>query len=221
MSKTSPVGRCSVMCWPTSQSRSELGLPTALLYLLVKRYINMQTAVPVFSLHKSWHVNQKTMGFPVGWIFTPFYLSEFMDFSAESWHIVFLWLMATQHCGRHPKRQVSCCVMVSIALFYWHNYLIESCCPWHAIFPHVPPTWITKPMTITATFRGNGLAVKKEIRGKTHPVEEFAIYFFAQLFYWKLLPLTCHLSPIHHTWIANPMTVTASSRGNSIASHQN
>ena len=43
-----------------------------------------------FSLHKSWHVNQKTMGFPVGRTFTPFYLSEFMDFSAESWHIVFL-----------------------------------------------------------------------------------------------------------------------------------
>ena len=119
MSKTSPVGRCSVMmCRPTSQSRSELGLPAALLYLLVKRYINMQMAVPVFSLHKSWHVNQKTMGFPVGWTFTPFYLSEFMDFSAESWHIVFLWLTATQRCGRHPKRQVSCCVMMSIALFY-------------------------------------------------------------------------------------------------------
>lgn len=103
MSKTSPVGRCSVMCWPTSQSRSELGLPVALLYLLVKRYINMQTAVPVFSLHKSWHVNQKTMGFPVGRTFTPFYLSEFMDFSAESWHIIFLWLTATQRCGITQK----------------------------------------------------------------------------------------------------------------------
>ena len=79
-----------------------------------------------------------------GWpdLYPLLYLSEFMDFSAESWHIVFLWLTATQRCGRHPKRQVSCCVMVSIALFYWRNYLIESCCPWHAIFPHVPPTWI-------------------------------------------------------------------------------
>ena len=53
-------------------------------------YINMQTAVPVFSLHKSWHVKQKTMRFPVGRTFTPFYLSEFMHFSAESWNIVFL-----------------------------------------------------------------------------------------------------------------------------------
>ncbi len=53
-------------------------------------YINMQKAVPVFSLHKFWHVKQKTMGFPVGRTFTPFYLSKFTDFSAESWHIIFL-----------------------------------------------------------------------------------------------------------------------------------
>jgi hypothetical protein len=145
-----------------------------------------------------------------------------MDFSAESWHIVFLWLTATQRCGRHPKRQVSCCVMVSIVLFYWRNYLIESCCPWHAIFPHVPPTWIQKPTTIAVTSRGNSIAVKNKIRGHCSPhwwVLPFT--FFAQLFYCKSLPLTCHLSPIHHTWIANPMTVAASSRGNSIASHQN
>jgi hypothetical protein len=56
----------------------------------------MQMATPVFSLHKSWDVTNNTMGFPVGRTFTPFYLSEFMEFSAASWHIVFPPLAATQ-----------------------------------------------------------------------------------------------------------------------------
>ncbi len=62
----------SVMIRTWSSRRSTILTSKAVLY------INMQTAVPVFSLHKSWHVNQKTMGFPAGssisaslWIFQP------------------------------------------------------------------------------------------------------------------------------------------------------
>jgi hypothetical protein len=75
------------------------------------------------------------------------------------------------------KRLVGCRILASIAIEY---YLIETRCPWPAIFCHAPPPWITNPTPHAPCHApcGSNLTGKQRYRTIAHSGCEFCKLFY-------------------------------------------